>query len=145
MRIQKWIEQRNKEKGLDWKQDSEEQKSAVSTKDIKFKDFYPNIIEDKFESSEDEEHVKNTKLEKLESMIQKATALQQEEGEETPVDEVIVEEQDDEIILGVNGDIINRYRIPMEDQDIDKDLAVPEDIDSSKSSEKGNEEQQNQD
>jgi len=59
--------------------------------------------------------MKNTKLEKLESMIQKATALQQEEGEETPVDEVIVEEQDDEIILGVNGDIINRYRIPMED------------------------------
>ena len=76
MRIQKWIEQRNKEKGLDWKQDSEEQKSAVSTKDIKFKYFYPNIIEDKFESSEDEEHMKNTKLEKLESMIQKATALQ---------------------------------------------------------------------
>ena len=29
----------------------------------------------------------------------------------------------------------------MQDQDIDKDLAVPEDIDSSKSSEKGNDDQ----
>lgn len=51
-------------------------------------------------------------------------------------------DEQDEIILGENGDIINRYRIPMEDQDIDKDLAVPEDIDSSKSSEKDKEEEE---
>lgn len=78
MRIQKWIEQRNLEKGLDGKKESEDNKSAISTKDIKFKDFYPNIIEDEFESSEDEEKAKNLKLEKLESMILKATSLKQQ-------------------------------------------------------------------
>ena len=67
-------------------------------------------------------------------MILKASAVNQQEG---PAD---LPEADEEIILGENGDIINRYRIPMQDQDIDKDLAVPEDIDSSKSSEKGNDE-----
>ena len=62
------------EKGVDPNQKGDGSKSAISTKDIKFKDFYPDIKEDHFESSDDEERDKTMKLEKLETMIMKATS-----------------------------------------------------------------------
>ena len=40
-------------------------------------------------------------------------------------------EADPEINIGQNGDIINRYRIPLDNNEVDINLKLPDDSDSS--------------
>ena len=44
------------------------------------------------------------------------------------------QEENLEINIGQNGDIINRYRIPIDNNEVDFNLKLPDDSDSSKSS-----------
>ena len=66
--------------------------------------------------------------------------LNQEDLNTNSLEKMAKEVIDTEINIGQNGDIINRYRIPIENNEVDINLKLPDDSDSSKSSKDGRDE-----
>jgi len=137
--------------------------SGLGKPEVKFTDIFPDIKEDKFESDEDEEERK--KNERLERLGQVAAPYKFGTGEltlgkqqasddamspnvgkdEEPLSPNVDygEIQSKNILIGEQGDILARYRIPVQNNNIDYNLQLPEDSDSSKFSSDEDENQDN--
>lgn len=120
-------------------EDSEEQKTSSKMRDnkkeVKFCDIFTDIKEDLFESSDDgEEKRKNKRLERLALMTlqQKDNLSRQKEEQENlkrskraqkEMEQAALElNQRNNILLGENGDILARYRIPQANNQVDYNL-----------------------
>ena len=85
---------------------------------------FPDIQEDKFESSDDgEEKKKNDRLERLSKVAapSKNTLANVQEASLTNAGKT-EQEDNDNILIAENGDILARYRIPLKDNKVDYDL-----------------------
>ena len=106
-------------------QDSDDDFKAKK-KEVKFDDMFKNINEDNFESSDDgEEKQKNKRLENLAKVSQPTVVNKQKEEEQKAKlsqDDEDPQENTNNIIIGENTDILARYRIPIEKNDIDYKL-----------------------
>lgn len=104
---------------------------------------FKNINEDNFESSDDgEEKQKNKRLENLAKVSQPTVVNKQKDEEQKTKlsqDDEDPQENQNNIIIGENTDILARYRIPIEKNNIDYKLQLPEDSDSSNFSSKPDE------
>lgn len=102
--------------------------------DVKFADMFPNIIEDEFESSdENDEKLKNERLERLGKIAAAAETQQTEEMKAQQAATTEEQKKKNQVMIGENGDILARYKIPVQDNIADYTLQLPEDKDSSDS------------
>jgi len=128
--------------------------------EARFQDIFPDIQEDEFESSDDEfERKKNEKLERLGKLAAPhQVKVNGEEGADNRAGQIIDKRnnQDDDdqrsdkdaarptddgantdrnqqnrILVVEEGDILARYRIPIQNNKVDYDLQLPDDSDSS--------------
>lgn len=151
--LEKKEREKEKQEGSDSGSDSNGGKKQKKA-EAKFQDFFPDIQEDNFESSDDEEEKK--KNERLERLGQVAAPLQKKGNEANETIEGLIDgtlgqgegdagddkssksshhgvgaQQSKNILIGENGDILARYRIPVENNQVDFALQLPTDSDSS--------------
>ena len=130
------VKQREQEKQ---ERDGSDQTSHPSNeeskeKEVKFADIFV-VNEDQFDSSDDdEEKKKNVRLENLGRSIRKMIKDQNLNQLDLMKSLDQTAEVNTEINIGQNGDIINRYRIPLDNNEVDINLKLPDDSDSSQSS-----------
>ena len=106
------------------KQHQEDQDESLEVDDlvdkdkeeVKFADIFPDIQEDNFESSDDEEKRKNERLERLSKVAAPPKNIYSEINQNVagePPAKDNNQEENDNILIAENGDILARYRIPL--------------------------------
>lgn len=96
-----------------------EQILAKQERDERLKKDFPNIQEDKFDSDEDDDYNKNKQLEQMSHIIPKQVDQEKDTNGQN-------------FNLGEKGDIINKFKVPLNQNNQDLEMALPQDSDSSK-------------
>lgn len=133
------------------KQNENDPSMQKKERDERMKEMFPNIVEDNFNSSDDDEEAKrNAKMERLGMIANNLVINKDDVGDESikkndeDAHKLISEDNDatqekekekkvdekQDISVGERGDILSKYKIPVQ-QNIDPALALPEDSDSS--------------
>jgi HD-GYP domain-containing protein (c-di-GMP phosphodiesterase class II) len=120
--------------------EQDEKTKQQKEKENNFKNIFPDIKEDKFDSSDDEEEKK--KNQKLERLGQIAAKEKDDPNEEPPLGDTLSptnkalhkdahNDVPKALKIGEEGEIISKYRIPVAEKKVDYNLQLPEDSDSS--------------
>jgi hypothetical protein len=121
----------DKKKGDDTKLESLEQEDpAKQERDERLKKDFPNIQEDKFDSDEDDDYKKNKQLEQISNIIPKNGSGTADKTKSSAI--------------GEKGDIINKFKVPTNQNGQDLDMALPDDSDSSRFSSEDNKDKHDQ-
>lgn len=94
---------------------------SKTERDERMKKDFPNIQEDKFDSDEDDDYNKNKQLEQISHLINK----QGDEPGKSPA-------QTKNFSIGEKGDIISKFKVPVNQNNNDLEMALPSGSDSSK-------------
>lgn len=96
---------------------------------------FPNIIEDQIPDSDEDDPEIQAKKKEMEKLNEAVFAFQQSEQ---------AKKEDNSITFGQKGDILSKYKIPVNKKGIDPTLELPDDSDSSKFSSDVEQEEQMQ-